>query len=70
MHAVLNKRAIELLKNNFESLFVGAGNEQAVDNFNFHAEDLLTDFFTYKEGFERGITTVTNKEIQAKQCSV
>ena len=38
--------AIELLENNFESLFVGADNEQAVDNFNFPTKDSLTNLFT------------------------
>ena len=47
--------AIELLENNFESLFACADNEQAVDNLNFRSEDLLTD-----------LTTTTDKEIQAR----
>ena len=41
--------SIELSENNFESLFGGADNEKAVDNFNLHTEDLLTDLFTHKE---------------------
>ena len=32
--------SIELSENNFESLFAGANNEKAVDNFNLRAEDL------------------------------
>ena len=45
---------------------MGADNQQAVDNFNFRTEDLLTDHFTDKEDSGRGITTVTDKEIQAR----
>ena len=41
--------SIELSENNFESLFAGADNEKAVDNFNLRTEDLLTDLFTGKE---------------------
>ena len=37
------KRSIELLENNFESLFAGADNEKAVDNFILRTDDLLTD---------------------------
>ena len=48
--------AIELSENNFETLFAGADNEQAVNNFNFRTEDLLTDLFTDKEDSLRGIT--------------
>ena len=52
---------IELSENNFENLFAGADNEQAVNNFNFRTEDLLTDLFTDKEDSGRGITiTVTH----------
>ena len=58
--------SIELSENNFESLFAGADNEKAVDNFNLRTEDLLTDLFTGKEDSGRGITTVTDKEIQAR----
>ena len=58
--------SIELSENNFESLFAGADNEKAVDNFNLRTEDLLTDLFTDKEDSGRGITTVTDKEIQAR----
>ena len=50
----------------FESLFVGADNEKTVDNFNLRTEYLLTDLFTDKEDSGRGITTVTDKEIQAR----
>ena len=57
---------IALSENNFESLFAGADNEKAVDNFNLRTEDLLTDLFTHKEDSSRGITTVTDKEIQAR----
>ena len=53
--------AIELSENNFETLFAGANNEQAVNNFNFCTEDLLTDLFTDKEDSGRWITiTVTH----------
>ena len=58
--------SIELSENNFESLFAGADNEKAVDNFNLRTEDLLTDLFTDKEDSGRGITTVTDKEIEAR----
>ena len=34
-----------LAENNFESLFAGADNEKAVDNFNLRTEDLLIDLF-------------------------
>ena len=59
--------SIELSGNNFESLFADANNEKAVNNFNLRTEDLLTDLFTDKEDSGRGITTVSDKEIQAKQ---
>ena len=66
--------SIELSENNFESLFAGAGadNEKAVDDFNLSTEDLLTDLFTHKEDSGRGITTVTDMEIQFnfRNCSV
>ena len=53
--------AIALSENNFETLFAGADNEQAVNNFNFRTEDLLTDLFTDKDNSGRGITiTVTH----------
>ena len=58
--------SFELSENNFESLFAGADNEKAVDNFNLRTEDLLTDLFTDIEDSGRGITTVSDKEIQAK----
>ena len=58
--------SIELLENNFKSLFAGADNEQAVDNFNLRTADLLINLFTDKEDSSRGITTVTDKEIQAR----
>ena len=58
--------SIELSENNFESLFAGANNEKAVDNFNLRTQDLLTDLFTDKEDSGRGITTVSDKEIQAR----
>ena len=58
--------SIELSENKFESLFAGADNEKAVDNFNLRTEDLLTDIFIDKEDSGRGITTVTDKEIQAR----
>ena len=57
---------IELSENNFESLFAGEDNEKAVDNFNLPTEDLLTDLFTDKEDSGRRITTVSDKEIQAR----
>ena len=57
---------IALSENNFESLFAGADNEKAVDNFNLRTDDLLTDLFTHKEDSSRGITSVTDKEIQAR----
>ena len=56
----------ELSENNFESLFSGANNEKAVDNFNLCTQDLLTDPFTDKEDSGRGITTVSYKGIQAR----
>ena len=64
--------SIELSENNFESLFAGADNEKEVDDFNLSTEDLLTDLFTHKEDSGRGITTVTNMEIQFnfRNCSV
>ena len=64
--------SIELSENNFESLFAGADNEKAVDNFNLRTEDLLTDLFTHKENSGRGFTTVTDMEIQFnfRNCSV
>ena len=43
-----------------------SGNKKAVDNFNFRTEDVLTDLFTDKEDSGRGITTVTDKEIQVR----
>ena len=58
--------SIELSENNFESLFAGANNKKAVDNFSLRTEDLLTDLFTDKEDSDRGITTVSYKEIQAR----
>ena len=48
------------------NLFAGANNEKVVDNFNLRTEDLLTDLFTDKEDPGRGITTVSYKEIQAR----
>ena len=45
------------------ALFAGAENEQRVDNFNFRTEDLLTDLFTVKEDFGRGITTISEARI-------
>ena len=60
------KRSIELLENNFESLFAGADNEKAVGNFNVRIEDLLTDLFKDREDSGRGITSVSDKEIQAR----
>ena len=39
---------MELLENNFDSLFSGADNEQAVDNFNFGTKDLPTDLYVYR----------------------
>ena len=45
---------------------MGADNEQAVNNLSFRTEDLLTDLFRDKEDFGRGITTVTDEEIQAR----
>lgn len=58
--------SIELAeKTNFESLFAGADNEKAVDNFNLRTEDLLTDFFSDIEDSSRGIILVTDTEIQA-----
>ena len=44
---------------------VAPDKEQAVDNFNFRTEDLSTDVFADIEDFERGITIVTDEEIQA-----
>ena len=52
----------ELLENNFESLFAGADNDRVVDNFNLRTEDLLTDLYS-----GRGITTVSDKIIQARK---
>ena len=59
-------RSSDLSENNFESLFADADKEIAVDNFNLRTEDLFTDVFTDKEDSGRGITTVTDKEIQAR----
>ena len=42
-------RSIDLLENNFESLFVDGDNEKEVDNFNLRTEDLFTDVFTDKK---------------------
>ena len=53
-------------KNNFEYLFAGANNEKAVDNYSLRTEDILTDLFTHKEDSGRGITAVTDMEIQAR----
>ena len=58
--------SIELSESNFESLFVGADNKKAVENFNLRTEDLLTDLFTPEEDSGQGITTVTDEEIQAR----
>ena len=35
--------SMELSKNNFESLFAGADNEKAVDNFNSRTEEIVSD---------------------------
>ena len=59
-------RSIELLENNLEFLLAGADNEKAVNNFNLRTKDLLTDVFTDKEDSGRGIITVSDKEIQAR----
>ena len=40
--------------------------EIAVDNFNLRTEDLFTNVFTDKEDSGRGIITVSDKEIQAR----
>ena len=53
-------RSIDLSENNLESLFAGADNEKAADNFNLRTEDLLTDVFTDKEDSGRGIITVSD----------
>ena len=58
-------RSIDLSENNFESLFADADNEKALDNFNLRTEDLFTDVCTDKEDSDRGIITVSDKEIQA-----
>ena len=55
-------RSVDLLENNFESLFADADNEKAADNFNLRTEDLFTD----KEDSGRGIIAVSDKEIQAR----
>ena len=59
-------RSIDLSENNFESLFADADKEIAVDNFNLRTEDLFTDVFTDKEDSGRGIITVSDKEIPAR----
>lgn len=59
-------RSIDLSENNFESLFADADNVKAVDNFNLRTEDLFTDVFTDKEDSGRGIITVSDKKIQAR----
>ena len=41
-------------------------NEQAVDNFSFRTEDLLTDLSTDKEDSGRGSTIITDKETQSR----
>ena len=53
----------------FESSFADAGNEQAVDNFNFHTEDLSTDLHVYRQRRFRArdhYITVPDKEIQSR----
>ena len=49
---------------------VTADNERAVDNFNFRTEDLSTDVFTDIEDFERGITIITDEEIQGHPTTI
>ena len=49
--AMSSGTAIELSENKFESLFAGADNKQAVHNFNFRTQALLTDLFTNKKNF-------------------
>ena len=44
---ILSGSAIELSENNFDFSFVGADNEQAVDNFNFRTKDLSADLHVY-----------------------
>ena len=56
---------IELSGKQFESLFARADNEQAVDKFNSRTEELLTTCLQIKT-CRRGITTVADKEIQAR----
>ena len=58
--------AIHLSENTFKSLFAGADNDQTVDSCNFRTEVLLPDLATDKEDSQRGITTVTDTEIQAR----
>ena len=59
--------SIELAeKTNFESLFAGADNEKAVDNFNLRTDHLLTDLFSDIEDYGRGIIFVTDTEIQVR----
>ena len=57
-----------LSENNFESSFVGAHNERTVENFNFRTKDPSTDLHVYtdKEDSGRGITIVTETEIQSR----
>ena len=59
-------RSIDLWENNFESLFAYTDNEKVVDNFNLRTDDLFKDVFTDKEDSGRGIITVSDKEIQAR----
>ena len=41
--------AVLQLKNNFETSFADANNKQAVNNFNFRADDLSTDLHVYRQ---------------------
>ena len=59
-------RSIDLWENNFESLFADTDDEKVVDNFNLRTDDLFKDVFTDKENSGRGIITVSDKEIQAR----
>ena len=50
---------------NLHFIFACADSEQAVDYLNFRSQCLLTDLFTDKRS-QRGITIVTDKDIQAR----
>ena len=66
--------AIELSENNFSSLFAGADNEQAVNNFNFCTENLLTGCVSWRNTkkkriiIRQGLTPLLLFEDAGKHC--